>query len=188
VVLGVVGGGVVALVLSLVLIISQVIGMAKPVNGWLGQRTCGLETNNFVVRAACDYWLPAVNSPQEAVYWTMGQPNGGVSLSSAHNYVLHFAAGQLPPVDGFWSITMTNIRETMVANSINRYSIGDRSNLTANADGSVDIYIQESEPTGHESNWLPAPSGGFILWLRAYQPQQAILDGTWTPPAIQEVS
>ena len=27
------------------------------------------------------------------------------------------------------------------------------------------------------SNWLPAPSGNFILWLRVYLPGKAILDG-----------
>jgi hypothetical protein len=34
------------------------------------------------------------------------------------------------------------------------------------------------------SNWLPAPDGPFSLYLRAYWPEQDILDGTWTPPPV----
>jgi hypothetical protein len=58
----------------------------------------------------------------------------------------------------------------------------------ANADGSVDIYLQKTAPAGHESNWLPAPSGKFILWLRVYMPGAAILNGEYTVPPIVEVS
>jgi hypothetical protein len=62
-----------------------------------------------------------------------------------------------------------------------------RSGLTQNPDGSIDIFIQKAAPVGHESNWLPAPSGNFILWLRAYMPGEAILDGKYTVPAVVEV-
>jgi hypothetical protein len=74
-----------------------------------------------------------------------------------------------------------------VPNPINRSSLGNRSGLVANADGSVDIYIQHSAPAGHESNWLPAPAGNFTLWLRAYLPGAAILTGEYKVPAVQEV-
>ena len=40
-----------------------------------------------------------------------------------------------------------------------------------------------------EANWLPAPaSGDFSLYLRAYWPKPAMLDGTWTPPPVRRVS
>ena len=74
-----------------------------------------------------------------------------------------------------------------MANPINRYSVSDRSGLVPNADGSVDIYIQNTAPAGHESNWLPAPSGNFILWLRVYMPGAAILDGKYKVPPVVEV-
>ena len=74
-----------------------------------------------------------------------------------------------------------------VANPINRYSVSDRSGLAPNPDGSVDIYIQNAAPAGHESNWLPAPSGNFILWLRVYIPGEAILEGKYTVPPVVEV-
>jgi hypothetical protein len=73
----------------------------------------------------------------------------------------------------------------MVDNPIDRYSVGDRSGLVPNADGSIDIYIQNAVPAGHESNWLPAPTGDFMLWLRVYQPGAAILRGEYSVPAVK---
>ena len=79
-----------------------------------------------------------------------------------------------------------------VPNPLNRYSISARQNLKANADGSVDIYIQKDSPgADKESNWLPAPAGKFILMLRIYWPNEtdpSILDGTWTIPPVSRVS
>jgi hypothetical protein len=80
-----------------------------------------------------------------------------------------------------------NARNHFVANPINRYSVSDRSGLTQNPDGSVDIYIQKAAPAGNESNWLPAPLGQFILWLRVYIPGKAILDGKYTVPPVVQV-
>ena len=70
---------------------------------------------------------------------------------------------------------------------INRYSVSDRTGLAQNPDGSVDIFIQNVSPAGHESNWLPAPSGKFILWLRVYIPGKAMLDGEYQVPPVVEV-
>ena len=74
-----------------------------------------------------------------------------------------------------------------MTNPINRYSVSDRSSLVPRADDSVDIYIQNTAPAGHESNWLPAPTGKFILWLRVYMPSTAILDGEYKVPPLVEV-
>jgi hypothetical protein len=67
------------------------------------------------------------------------------------------------------------------------YNVSDHSNLVPNADGSVDIYLQNAAPAGHEANWLPAPTGNFILWLRVYLPGQTILDGEYQVPPVAEV-
>jgi hypothetical protein len=100
---------------------------------------------------------------------------------------MHFPAGGLPPNDAFWSLTMGNEKNRFVPNPLNRYSVGDHSGLAHNADGSVDIYIQHAAPAGHESNWLPAPPGRFILWLRVYIPGEAILNGTYRVPPVAGV-
>jgi len=74
-----------------------------------------------------------------------------------------------------------------VENPFNRYMVSDRSGLAQNPDGSVDIYLQSTAPAGHESNWLPTPTGKFILWLRVYMPGATILDGSYKVPPVIKV-
>ena len=179
-------GAVFALVTALLLITAQVNAMQTTVNGWSITTTCGKASNGILVRAGCAQALPMVNLPQEAVYWTATVDGAGQKLTGAHDYVLHFAPGGLPPNDGFWSLTMTIAPGYLVSNPINRYSLGDRSGLVPNADGSVDIYIQEAAPAGHEANWLPSPRGSFMLWMRVYQPANAILSGAYHVPPVEE--
>ena len=90
----------------------------------------------------------------------------------------------LPLNAAFWSLTLTNPQRHIVNNSINRYSVGDRSNLVSNADGSIDIYLQNTAPVGKEANWLPATTDDFMLWLRVYQPEPAILNGEYHVPPV----
>jgi hypothetical protein len=157
------------------------------VNGWTTMFGCGEPGNGIVRRAACAViFLGPINVPQEAMYWTTSKDGTGHTLSGRYDYIMHFPAGQLPPNHAFWSLTMSDAKNRFVANPFNRYSVGDRSGLVPNADGSVDIYIQNTAPAGHESNWLPAPSGAFILWLRAYLPGQTILDGKYKVPPVVE--
>jgi hypothetical protein len=162
--------------------------METTVNGWSTTLNNGEWGNNILLRAAFAQVLPAANVPAEAVYWTATVDSTGAKLNGTHVYILHFPAGGLPPNNAFWSLTMTNLQAYMVNNSINRYNVGTFSNLTSNADGSVDIYLQNTPPSGNESNWLPAPSGDFKLWLRAYLPGPAILNGSYQVPPVVEVS
>ena len=158
------------------------------VNGWTTMFGCGEPGDGILLRAACsETFVGPINVPQEAMYWTTSVDSAGQRLSGNHDYVLHFPAGGLPPNEAFWSLTMGDAKNQFVANPINRYSVSDRSGLVPNADGSVDIYIQNAAPAGHESNWLPAPAGNFILWLRAYLPGAAILDGEYRVPPVVEV-
>jgi hypothetical protein len=158
------------------------------VNGWTTVFGCGKPGNGFLFRAACAQVFPGpVNVPEEAMYWTTSADGAGHTLSGKRNYTMHFAAGQLPPNNAFWSLTMGDDRNRFVPNPINRYIVSDRSGLVPNADGSVDIYIQKAAPADRESNWLPAPSGNFILWLRVYQPGPAILNGQYQVPPVVEV-
>ncbi|WP_265981301.1 DUF1214 domain-containing protein [Arthrobacter sp. MI7-26] len=154
------------------------------VNGWSAIRKCGQPGNGVLVRAACAKALPVVNVFEEAAYWTTTVDGSGQTLSGGHGYVLHFPAGKLPPNDAFWSLIPTDIVGYMVNNPTNRYSVGDRSPLAQNADGSVDIYLQHQAPGRHEQNWLPTPSGKFKLTFRVYLPGAAILDGTYQLPSI----
>jgi hypothetical protein len=184
---GVLVGGVLAFVTAILLITAQVNAMQTTVNGWSITMTCGKASNGILVRAACAQALFAVNLPQEAVYYTTTVDGAGQTLTGQHDYFLHFSPGGLPPNDAFWSLTMTNRQGHMVANRSNRYSVSDRSGLVPTADGSIDIYIQQTAPAGHEANWLPAPSASFKLWLRVYQPGAAILSGTYHLPPVVKV-
>jgi len=187
VVLGLIVGAVLVLLTAGLLINAQARAMKTTTNGWSITMQCGEASNGILLRAACAQTLPMVNLPQEAVYWTTTVDGAGQTLTGGHDYILHFPPGGLPPNNAFWSLTMTTTEGQMVANPSNRYSVGDRSGLMPNADGSIDIYIQHTAPAGHESNWLPAPSGNFMLWLRAYQPTAAILSGAYHVPPVVEV-
>ena len=101
---------------------------------------------------------------------------------------LVWLAGQLPPAEAFWSLTMYDPDFFFVPNPINRYELAQRDKLKVNADGSIDMYLQAESPgADKEANWLPAPKGKFNLVLRIYQPRPSppsILDGSWTPPPV----
>lgn len=170
------------------LIYIEVHTMETNVNGWSTILNYGEWGNNILERAAFAQVLPAANVPEEAVYWSTSVDSTGTKLSGTHDYMIHFPAGGLPPNNAFWSLTMEDSHYFMVNNSINRYNLGSFSNLTANADGSVDIHVQNAAPSGNESNWLPAPSGDFQLWLRAYLPGPAILNGSYQVPPVVEVN
>lgn len=158
------------------------------VNGWSAIRACGQADNGLLVRAACAKALPLVNVFEEAAYWTTTTDASGQKLAGRYGYVLRFAAGQLPPNDAFWSLTPTDVAGYMVNNSAHRSSVGDRSNLAKNVDGSVDIYLQHQAPAGRERNWLPTPAADFKLMLRVYLPGGSILDGTYqVPPVVKEL-
>jgi len=162
---------------------------ATKVNGWITMFGLGVPGNGMLLRAAHAQIFPGpVNVPQEAMYWTTSGDGAGHMLSGRHDYIMHFPPGGLPPNKAFWSLTMGDAQNRFVPNPINRYSVSDRTGLVPNADGSVDIFLQNTAPAGHESNWLPAPSGKFILWLRVYIPGAAILNGEYTVPPVVEVS
>lgn len=126
------------------------------------------------------------NDPIEATYLNASVDGDGQPLTGANRYVIRFAKGAEPKVKAFWSLTMYNKQYNLVANKLDRYSVGDRSGMKPDADGGLTIYLQKDSPgPGKESNWLPAPDGSFFLFLRAYLPESDIVDQTWQPPKIQ---
>ena len=121
-----------------------------------------------------------VHDRDEAEYFSTYEDGKGELLDGAKAYVLHFDKDQIPPTlkNGFWSITMYGTDFQLVKNSIDRFSIGDRTRgLAYNPDGSLDILIGSAAPAGKESNWLPSPpSGLFRLNYRIYLPDEAAKD------------
>ena len=98
-----------------------------------------------------------------------------------------FAAGQEPPINGFWSLTLYNEHHFFNPNNLHRYSLGIKNTgLQRNSDGSLTLDAGAKAPDkGKESNWLPAPNGPFSLYIRAYWGKQPILDGSGQLPKIQ---
>jgi hypothetical protein len=184
---GIIVGGVLAVATAYLLVNAEIKAMHTTNNGWTTTLKYGAFGNDILLRAASAKDALAANVAEEAVYWTATVDGAGRTLNGQHEYRLHFPPGGLPPNDAFWSLTMLNSRRYMVDNPINRYSVGDRSGLVPGADGSIDIYIQNTAPAGHESNWLPAPIGDFVLVLRAYQPGAVVLSGEYHVPPVVEV-
>jgi hypothetical protein len=188
IVLDVIQGILIGIGLAFVTIYILASAYVTKVNGWTTMFGCGEPGSGLWLRAACGVtFMGPINVPQEAMYWTTKVDGAGQNLYGQHDYIVHFPTGGLPPNNAFWSLTVGNAQNHFVPNPINRYSVSDRSGLVLNADGSVDIYIQNTAPAGHEANWLPAPSGNFILWLRVYLPGQSVLDGEYKVPPVVEV-
>ncbi|MGQ3673366.1 DUF1254 domain-containing protein [Xanthobacter sp. TB0136] len=127
------------------------------------------------------------NRPNETEYFYTDFDGDGVQLNSAKSYEVTFPAGQIPPVKGFWSLTIYNQYHLFTPNRLNRYSLGTKNaDLVKNSDGSLTIHVSREPPKGKpEANWLPAPEGDFSLYIRAYWGEEPILDGSWQPPAIR---
>jgi hypothetical protein len=167
-------------------------GDATLKNGWLTTTKTGEYGTNYLQRALITAIGLGANRPQDAVYPTSAADAEGKPYEGTNRYVMHFEKGMLPPVDGFWSLTMYDAQYFFVPNALNRYTLSQRNKLKVNKDGSVDLYLQKDSPgKDKESNWLPAPEGRFIPMLRLYWPKEkppSILDGTWVPPPVKKAS
>jgi len=158
---------------------------AEKVNGWVIRRGLGEYGTDYAKRAQTALVSLGANLDADSVAPRAAVDEQGRPLNGHHRYRMHFAPGELPPVRGFWSLTVYNDKQFFVDNPIDRYAIGDRDDIAPGPDGSVDILIQHDEPGPNlESNWLPAPTGSFNVTLRAYWPEQSILNGSWTPPPL----
>jgi hypothetical protein len=176
-------------------------GGMKNVNGWsigsfFGDRA--FYKGDWLMRAAAAKAGIYGNDAVEATYpFTRVDGTGETLDASKHNYTITFPAGQLPPVNSFWSVTMYDGKsQLLIKNPINRYLINSPMlpGMKKNADGSLTLYIQKDSPgKATEANWLPAPDGPIYLVMRLYWPKTeppSILppgEGTWQPPAIVQV-
>jgi hypothetical protein len=161
-------------------------------DGWIYSTKMGAYGTNYRWRALIASIAIGANLAEDAVYPLSYGPDMLTTYSGAHKYVMHFDKGDFPPVEGFWSLTMYNEQQFLVPNPINRYTVSQRNKFKSNADGSVDVYIQNESPAkDKEQNWLPAPKDKFMLVLRMYRPKEkspSILNGTWKIPPVREVN
>ena len=170
----------------------------KDVNGWKVGSVFGdrdFYKGDWLKRAAAAKGGIYGNDAVEAMYpMTRVDATGETLDGSKHNYTLTFPAGQLPPVNAFWSVTMYDGKtQLLIENPIDRYLINSPMlpGMKKNPDGSLTIHIQKDSPgKAKEANWLPAPDGPIYLVMRLYWPKDtppSILppgEGTWKPPAV----
>jgi hypothetical protein len=177
--------------------IKQAVGtLGKDENGWrvatggFGDRQA--YAGNWALRAAAAMAGIYGNDAVEALYPMLASDSDGKKPdTSVNRYTLTFPAGQLPPANAFWSVTMYDGKtQLLIENPIHRYLINSPMlpQMKKNADGSLTIHIQKDSPgKDEESNWLPAPDGPPYVVMRIYWPKEAALNGTWQPPAVQRV-
>lgn len=159
------------------------------VNGWQFTLKTGSYGTGYLQRAHITAVALGANLPQDEVDMMTQVDGDGKPLDGDHRYVLHFSKGQTPPVHGFWSLTMYNAEHFLAANPLNRYKLNSRSRFRYNQDGSLNLYIQKDSPgQDKESNWLPVPADKFELMLRLYWPKEALLKGSWNPPAMKRLN
>jgi hypothetical protein len=157
-------------------------------NGWTSTLHTGIYGIDYLQRALITAFGLGANRPQDAVYPTSEVDSDGKTYDGANKYIMHFAKGQMPPVNAFWSLTMYDGEFFFVPNSLNRYTVGFRSQFKKNKDGSIDLLIQKDAPSKEmETNWLPAPGGKFILMLRMYWPKAIVADGKYKIPPVRKV-
>jgi hypothetical protein len=157
-------------------------------NGWVTTTKTGPYGTDYVQRALIAMIGLYANLSQDSIYPVSNGPEVGQQYGGANRYVMHFNKGQMPPVNGFWSLTMYNAQYFFVDNPLNRYNVSSRSKFKTNADGSVDVYIQRDSPgKDKEANWLPAPAEQFILIMRMYWPRESVLDGSYKLPPVRKM-
>ena len=159
------------------------------VNGWMISREIGRYGFDYMHRASVVKGGYG-NLPEESLYPATLFDAEGRLLDGSSRYRLHFPAGQLPPVDGFWSLSVYNLDEnfTLEPNPIGRYSIGDRTEgLLWNEDGSLTIHLQHENP-GEGVNWMPTPAGNFSAIMRLYEPAADALNGDYRLPRIEKLT
>ena len=168
-------------------------GLGSEMNGWqLPPVADEYFGTDYLYRAAVGWQSMYVNDPIEAYYPPNYVDQNGDQLDGSRGaYEIWFEADNMPPVGAFWSITLYDMeKRLMVANSIDRYSIGDRTpGLVTADDGSLTIRIQHAAPDGEaRANWLPAPDMPFYLLMRMYLPSIAVLNGQYVIPGINRLT
>jgi len=157
-------------------------------NGWTSESNNAAFGTDYFHRMGAVKAYPYSNRRNETVYLYTSDDTQGQPLVGESSYTVTFPKGQLPPTKGFWSLTVYNPEHFFYPNALNRFALGTKNKTLKHADdGSLTIYLGNKSPGKEkESNWLPAPAGGFSIWIRSYWPDQPMLDGTWKPPVIKK--
>lgn len=157
-------------------------------NGWNSMNDNAQWGTDYLNRTATSKSNIYENIPAETKYFYRDFDSNQEAFHGKNTYSITFTKAQIPPVKGFWSLTLYNKYHLFTPNALNRYSLGTKNkSLKYNSDGSLTLYFSEKSPgKDKESNWIPAPNDAFSLYIRAYWSEKSVLDGTWTPPEVEK--
>ncbi|HKD22859.1 MAG TPA: DUF1214 domain-containing protein [Rhizomicrobium sp.] len=146
-----------------------------------------------------DWWMRDMNGwmldTQRGLYGTLESAKKTIRLVSTKDsqgnafdgtarYLIRFPRGQMPPVSGFWSLT--------VHDDSGGNSIGSQNALIVRPNGTVDIFVQGYPPPVLPGvNWLAWNGGPFRLSLLMNRPSEtdpSIFTGSWTPPPVGRIA
>ena len=158
-------------------------------HGWTVPTNASQWGTDYLNRTAIAKSSMYQNTPGETQYQFKESDSKGETLNGNNQYAITFPKGKLPPVRGFWSLTVYDEYHFFFSNPLNRFSLGTKNkSLQYGADGSLTLYLGSKSPgKDKETNWIPAPAATFSLLLRNYWPEESILDGTWLPPDVEKV-
>jgi hypothetical protein len=138
---------------------------------------------NALTRAARAYAGMGAAVRDDVLSLICDRDESGRLLSGTDAYRIHFAAGALPPVRAFWWLS-----PEPAGDYGHRPSIGDRTDLALNPDGSLDLLIQAKPPQASQiANWLPSPAEAFSLVMRLYWARDEALSGAWRMPPVERL-
>ena len=159
----------------------------RPVgNGWTVPENASAWGTDYLNRTAISKSSMYQNTSAETQYNLRELDADGKPLDGNSSYSVTFPKGQVPPVKGFWSLTLYNEVKLFHPNPLQRFSLGTKNKTLKYAtDGSLTLYMGAKSPgQENEANWLPAPEGPFSLIMRLYWPEESVLKGDWRPPQI----
>lgn len=169
----------------------QAESLTKMENGW------AMRVDNIDLMGKSDILKATLASigigtplPEDILSFQTATTESEQRLVGGSKYVLTFTKDELPPTDGFWTVTVYDQEGFLMKNAMERYSLGSLDKLLYNEDGSLTLYLQPKSPYGpKENNWLPTPKWGyFSVMLRLYSPTGAALTKTWKIPAVSRPS
>lgn len=164
-------------------------GSAQKAPWILNKQEMGTWGVDYSTRAYWAVWGLGANLVEDAVYGVTQLDADLQQLSGDNRYEMHFDAGDIPQVRGFWSLTAYDIEGYLEENQWKRYQVGQNYNIQTDDDGRLRIVLSSDKPGDiNEENWLPVPKGDFKLLFRMYWPEPSVLAPSYELPAIGRIT
>ena len=124
----------------------------------------------FYVAAAMSTGLRSKMTDHDQCCLGVCQDAAGRVLDGGRDYTLRVPPS--PPVKRFWSLAIYDLEQRcLIDNGRNVAARSSRDALTANEDGSVDLFVGPSSPRTRQTNWIPTvPGRAWFAYFRLFEP------------------